>query len=919
MCDRHFPVMTPLVSVVVPNYNHRRFLPERLRSVFTQTYRNLEIVFLDDASTDGSLEYVRSLQSPFPLRIRTNDTNGGSAFRQWHRGVSDARGEFVWIAESDDSCAPDLIERLLAIAVSHPEVGLAYAQSKIIDENGREIESFLDYTDEIDDRRWRHDYVNSGRDEAARYLVVRNTVPNASACLFRRAALLDADLESIALRVSGDWLAYARICEHHDVAFVAEPLNFYRRHGATARMAGLSGGLIFPEMYAVQRFIADRFEVSPEAREAGCRATFRELRHALRNGFGGRSFVDEVGLLRGAHPFDPRMRERLAGKPGSSAPELTIHGTGENQSRRSSSQAYDYFQWTTIRSERCTGNLTVIPLRRAGVVALRHFRVCDAETGAVIWAAATAEEYRKIEIGGDAHRIGSSEALEIFSWGPEPELFLPLGNFANPTARVVLEFQIRAAALPSYECPFAPALGRKTHRALFILPHLELGGADRFNLDLIAQLTRRFDWEITVVTTKRAGDVWQEKFHELTSDVFMLHRFLPFEAYPAFLSYLVESRQPDVVYLSQSELGYRLLPWLKATFPELPVVDLVHLVMEDWKDGGFPRFSSAARPWLTRTVAISQALKGWLVAHGADGSQVDVVYCNTDVTRWTRSGELTTAARARWKIPDDRPIILYAARFSAQKNPEALPEIVRRLEAEGLKFLLLLAGDGPQRPWIEEHLVRAFPHSTQFIGPVEPDAMRSLMSAADLLLLPSHAEGIALVLYEALSMGVVPVATDVGGQSELIIPECGVLLPADAHLPKAAARELASLLRDPARRERMAVAGRRRMETGFHLDAMGDRMDAIFKSAGRKTVEPLKAQIAFDPKLMARIASDLAELESDDLAEDAWGRQILAGNWRLRWVSAFAAWLRRSPARSWFRKFENRYGDRLGKWLMRRS
>ena len=203
--------MTPLVSVVVPNYNHRRFLPERLRSVFTQTYRNLEIVFLDDASTDGSLEYVRSLQSPFPLRIRTNDTNGGSAFRQWHRGVSDARGEFVWIAESDDSCAPDLIERLLAIAVSHPEVGLAYAQSKIIDENGREIESFLDYTDEIDDRRWRHDYVNSGRDEAARYLVVRNTVPNASACLFRRAALLDADLESIALRVSGDWLAYARI------------------------------------------------------------------------------------------------------------------------------------------------------------------------------------------------------------------------------------------------------------------------------------------------------------------------------------------------------------------------------------------------------------------------------------------------------------------------------------------------------------------------------------------------------------------------------------------------------------------------------------------------------------------------------------------------------------------------------------
>ena len=501
------------------------------------------------------------------------------------------------------------------------------------------------------------------------------------------------------------------------------------------------------------------------------------------------------------------------------------------------------------------------------------------------------------------------ETLEQTIRGRYPKLWA--GAFPSIDGKNNPQKRFEPSALPPN------LLHKRKSRVLFIVPHLELGGADRFNLDLIGQLGGRFGWEVTVVTTRRSGDAWHQKFYELTSDVFMLHCFLPFAAYPAFLTYLVESRQPDVVYLSQSELGYRLLPWLKATFPELPVVDLVHVVMDDWKDGGFPRFSRNARPWLARTVAISAELKRWLVAHGAAEDEVDVVYCNTDVRHWTRSAKLAAEARARWKIPEDRPIILYAARFCAQKNPEALPEIVRRLEAQKLDFVLLLVGDGPQRLWIEEHVGRAFPRSTQFIGPVEPDAMRLLMSAADLLVLPSHAEGIALVLYEALSMGVVPVATDVGGQRELITPECGVLVPADARVAETSALALASLLTNPDRRKQMAAAGRRLVETSFSLDAMGDRMDSIFKDVARKDGGRLKAQSAAPSDLMSRLAGDLMESESDDLGADGWQRKIRKGNRLLGIVSQSASWLRRSPARHWFRRFEIRYGDRLGKWLMR--
>ena len=380
-------------------------------------------------------------------------------------------------------------------------------------------------------------------------------------------------------------------------------------------------------------------------------------------------------------------------------------------------------------------------------------------------------------------------------------------------------------------CRPLPIRCKKTRpRALLIVPHLELGGADSVNLDLLAQLAQRFDWEITVVTTRHSEDPWQQKFYGLTSDVFMLHRFLPFGAYPAFLTYLIESRQPDVVCLNHSELGYRLLPWLKDAFPTLPIVDLVHVVMDDWKDGGFPRLSCRSRPWLVRTIATSQALQRWLIENGANGEAVDAVYTGIDAARWTRSTELAETARGRWKMPADRPVILYAARFAAQKQPRLLPGIVQKLEARGRKFTLLLVGDGPERTWLEEHLHRRHPGSVKMLGAVDLDEMRLMMSASDLLLLPSRTEGIALVLFEAMSMGVVPVATDVGGQRELVTPDCGVLLPFDERLGDAVVEALDALLTDePLRRQ--ACGGRPKAGRGAIPTGSNRRADEVRFSA----------------------------------------------------------------------------------------
>src|SRR5579864_2284139 len=104
----------PTVSVVVPNYNHARFLPERIESILRQTYQDFELILLDDRSTDDSRAILSQYGGDPRVTIEFNDVNSGSTFKQWNKGVRLARGRYIWIAESDDYADDRLLERLVA-------------------------------------------------------------------------------------------------------------------------------------------------------------------------------------------------------------------------------------------------------------------------------------------------------------------------------------------------------------------------------------------------------------------------------------------------------------------------------------------------------------------------------------------------------------------------------------------------------------------------------------------------------------------------------------------------------------------------------------------------------------------------------------------------------------------------------------
>ena len=110
--------MSPRVSIIVPNYNHARYLPDRLLSIEQQTYQDFEIILLDDCSTDNSRDLIFNYASnPKVSQCILNEKNSGSPFIQWVRGISLAQGEWIWIAESDDLADPMFLQSMLKYAL----------------------------------------------------------------------------------------------------------------------------------------------------------------------------------------------------------------------------------------------------------------------------------------------------------------------------------------------------------------------------------------------------------------------------------------------------------------------------------------------------------------------------------------------------------------------------------------------------------------------------------------------------------------------------------------------------------------------------------------------------------------------------------------------------------------------------------
>lgn len=213
----------PLVSVIIPNYNHNKFLDERILSVLNQTYQNFEVIILDDKSTDNSVEVINKYKdNQHVSHIVINKENSGSTFKQWYKGFELARGEIVWIAESDDSCDNTLLETLVKDYVNK-NVVLAFCRSCKYDVQGNKSS----YTHQA---VLTKNITMSGKEFIFNYMIDRNSVANASSAIFNRNIAMSIDKQYMSMKGNGDWLFWLLLMEQGDVAFNTREMNFFRFH-----------------------------------------------------------------------------------------------------------------------------------------------------------------------------------------------------------------------------------------------------------------------------------------------------------------------------------------------------------------------------------------------------------------------------------------------------------------------------------------------------------------------------------------------------------------------------------------------------------------------------------------------------------------------------------------------------------------
>ena len=215
----------PQVSVCIPAYNGQAYLSDTIESVLQQSLSSWELVICDDASTDDTPDICRSFDDPRVRYIRF-DENGGQA-ANWNRCVDATAGEYVILLHQDDLLARRYLERATNILDRHREVGLVHCSVQHVEAKGDHI---------VVQRLYDEDRVEPG-EVLWRQLMLRGCVVNPAGVMVRKQAYETVGPFTTRIVYGVDWHMWSRIALRFDVAYLAETLAFYRKHGQSATTA----------------------------------------------------------------------------------------------------------------------------------------------------------------------------------------------------------------------------------------------------------------------------------------------------------------------------------------------------------------------------------------------------------------------------------------------------------------------------------------------------------------------------------------------------------------------------------------------------------------------------------------------------------------------------------------------------------
>ena len=237
----------------------------------------------------------------------------------------------------------------------------------------------------------------------------------------------------------------------------------------------------------------------------------------------------------------------------------------------------------------------------------------------------------------------------------------------------------------------------KKINVLMILPWMVTGGADRFNLNLVKKLDKR-KFSFTIITTVPSQNEWRRQFEKYAT-VYDLTTFLDMKNWTGFINYIINKNNINLIFNSNSEFGYKILPYLKAKHPQIPICDFVH--MEEWyiRNGGFSRDSSSSQSVIDKTFTCNEnSRNAFIEFFKRKPEEIKTVYIGVDEKKFDPEKFNREDLLKKFKYGDDlknKIIISYVCRIADQKRPYLFFEVIKKLAEIRDDFVAIVAGDGP--------------------------------------------------------------------------------------------------------------------------------------------------------------------------------------------------------------------------------
>ena len=417
---------------------------------------------------------------------------------------------------------------------------------------------------------------------------------------------------------------------------------------------------------------------------------------------------------------------------------------------------------------------------------------------------------------------------------------------------------------------------KDTINILFIIPWMVTGGADLFNLSLVKGLNKE-RYEITIISTEPNENVLRQEFENNENvRVYDLTSFLDKRYWVAFVNYIIQKENINLIFNSNSKTGYSMLPYIKSMYPEIPILDYVH--MEEWynRNGGYSRYSSMYNSIIDKTMVCNGNSKKILEEHfKRNPDEVQTVYIGVDEEKFNPDRYNKEELEKKY-LGDttNKKIISFICRISEQKRPLLFLEIIKKLKEKRQDFKVLVVGDGNLLGKMKEKAKKMnLLEDIIFLGEIKNTG--EIYKISNVTVNCSLKEGLALTSYESLSMNVPIVSSDVGGQKELISKDVGEIVKLmqneeDVYLEKYSPEEINSYVKAINKvldnLETYKSNCRKRICENFTISKMIEKMDSIFEET-HKNPSKKKIENAYGLSKNKDITKELitANFKSDEL------------------------------------------------------